>query len=320
MRYINDRNTVELFRKINELQSPYSQKGTKDSERVSITDLSVDDLKEMTLDVFHELKLKVNQVAYGYANSLLITGASGLGKTYDTEQALDKSGKEYESISGGVSTAGLFELLFTRNDEIILFDDCDSVFGNQESVNILKAALDSGTVRKVSRNIKTHFNTRGMSMEDIMANYEGDESKAYNKSLFDIKNKGKLPQSFIYTGRIIFISNFSGDEIDPTIITRVSAHVDIDLSHQEVIERMNMIIKAVRPQVPLDKKEEVLRVMDYLHTHYVTRYPITIRGLINAIDTRVANDFLTNAGGRSVPMWQLLLKKDMLGNKVIKRD
>lgn len=318
MRFITNRNRYNYLLRVNEIRSAYSN-NDDGSERVSIMDLDIEDLKSLRLDVFQEIELKVNQVAYGYANSLLITGSGGLGKSYDTEKALEKSNKDYESISGGISTAGLFELLFTRNGEIILFDDCDSVFDTQESVNILKAALDSKPTRKISRSIKTHFDTKGMTMDDIMANYTGDITKSHNRSLFDIKNKGKLPKTFIYTGKIIFISNLKGSEVDPTIITRVSAHVDVDLTHEEIINRMRMIIKNVRPNVPMEDKEEVLRLIDYLNTNYVTRYPITIRGLINAIDTRFANDFRTTINGKSIPMWQLLIKKDMLGNKIIKR-
>lgn len=329
MRFIIDKNKHEYLLRINEILSTIPEENRPDPN--SIIGMDIDELNSINLDIFEEIKIKVNQVAYGYANSLVITGMSGVGKTHDTEEALDKSNKEYESISGGISTAGLFELLFTRNGEIILFDDCDSVFDTTDSVNILKAALDSKSVRKISRSLKTHFDTKGMSMEDIMANYEGDytkmsksevggnSNKAARPHLFNISNKGKLPKSFIYTGRIIFISNKKKSEIDPTIITRASAHIDVDLTHEKVLNRMRMVMRAIHPNISMQKKEEVLKLIDHLSTNYVTRHPITIRGLDNAIQTRISNDFMHQINGRSIPMWQLLIKNDMLGDNVIKR-
>lgn len=302
-----------------EIKSPEKFDKQGKPKPVSIIGMDIDDLKDINIDVFETIKYKVYQVAYGYAKSLLITGQGGLGKSYDTEKALKETGKDYYSISGGISTAGLFELLFRRNGEIILFDDCDSVFDNPESINILKAALDSKPVRKISREIKTHFDTKGMTMKDIMANYLGDRERADNPHLFKSINQGRLPKSFTYTGRIIFISNLKGSEIDPTIITRVSAHVDVDLTHDEIMSRMRKIMKAVHKNVPMEKKEEVLRLVDYLSTNFVTRHPISIRGLINAIETRVANEFTTKIGGREIPMWQLLIKQDMLGKNPVRK-
>tara|TARA_R110000772_G_scaffold95789_2_gene194142 strand:+ start:456 stop:1478 length:1023 start_codon:yes stop_codon:yes gene_type:complete len=334
MKFVIDKNRHEYLSRINEILAnipPKNDNGDEKERPFSIADMDMDELDNLNLDVFDEIRLKVNQVAYGYANSLLITGQSGVGKSYDTEQALEKSNKEYESISGGVSTAGLFELLFVRNGEIILFDDCDSVFGSIESINILKSALDSKPIRKISRSIKSHFETKGMSQEDIMANYLGDYTKMSKSEtsdnpnevarphLFNIANKDKLPKNFIYTGRIIFISNFQKDEIDPTIITRASAHIDVNLTHDEIISRMRMVLKATYKNVPMEKKEEVLRLIDYLNTNYVTRHPLSIRGLINAIETRLANDFPTQINGRSIPMWQLLIKKNMLGKNSVRR-
>jgi hypothetical protein len=331
MKFVINKNRHEYLRRINEVLANIPQNDDEKPKPFSIADLNMDELDKLNLDVFDEIRLKVNQLAYGYAVSLVITGMSGVGKTHDTEQALINTNKDYESVSGGISTPGLFELLFTRNGEIILFDDCDSVFDNQDSINILKAALDSKKIRKISRSLKTHFDTKGMSQEDILANHLGDYTKMSKSEisenpnevarphLFNISNKGKLPKNFIYTGRIIFISNYKKEDIDPTLVTRASANIDVKLTHDEVLARMKMILKFVYKNLSMDKKEEVLRLMDYLSTNYVTKNPLSIRGLINAIETRISNDFPTTINGRSIPMWQLLIKKEMLGKNAARR-
>ena len=291
-----------------------------DGRPVTQSLMDMESLEDINIDVFEIIKYKVLQVAYGHAISLLITGQGGLGKSYEVEKALQDNRKEFEMISGGITSAGLFEFLFKHNGELVIFDDCDSVFGNIESVNILKAALDTKPVRKITRSVKGHFDVKGMTEQDIIANFEGDESKAQNKDLFDPSNKGKMPKAFVYTGRVIFISNLSSKEIDPTIITRTSAHIDVNLTHDEVIERMRNVMRHVHKDVPEHMKEETLQLMDFLSQNYVTRHPLTIRGFVNAIETRVANDKLTKEiGGKKYPVWQLLIKQDMLGANAVRR-
>lgn len=308
------------LRYIKEVNSPSPYDSGNNISDIDILNLGSDELSNVSIDVFEEIRYKVLQVVYGYGISLIITGQGGLGKSYEVEQALEESNKKYKFISGGITTAGLFELLFTSNDQLLVFDDCDSVFDNQDSVNILKSALDSKKKRIVSREIKTHFDTEGMTQNDIMSNYKGDPSIADNKNLVDPKNKGKLPKNFQYNGRVIFISNLKIDKIDPVLITRSSAHIDVDLTHDKIIERMKKVIRKIRPGVPYEKKEKVLRLMDYFSMNYKTKHPLSIRGLGNAIDTMVANSMTKSINGKNIPMWQILLKQDMLGDKAERRE
>ena len=286
---------------------------------IDILNIPDKDLANVSMDVFETIRLKVFQVSYGYGTSLIITGQGGLGKSYEVKQSLKESRKEFYFIKGGTSTAGLFETLFTYNGGLIVFDDCDSVFDNVESVNILKSATDSDEERIISRRIKTHFETKGMSQADIMSNYTGDISLADKKENFNPSNKGKLPKSFEFTGRIIFISNLNINEIDPVLINRASAHIDVDLTHDQIIERMRRVLRGVRRDVDFESKERVLRLIDFFSMNYVTLQPLTIRGLLNAVDTMVANTMTKEINGKNIPMWQILLKQDMLGSKAVKR-
>lgn len=320
MNYLRNREQQVLITK-RILESLEKDEEFKDGRPIPLSLTDLESLDDITIDVFELIKYKVLQVAYGHAKSLLITGLGGLGKSYEVEQALKENNKEYEMVSGGITTSGLYEFLFKYNGELIIFDDCDSVFGNLESVNVLKAALDTKPVRRISRPIKGYFNVKGMTQEDIMANYLGNENMSKNKSLFDVTNKGKMPQAFEYTGRIIFISNLTSKDVDPTIITRVSAHIDVSMTHDEVIDRMRMVMKHIHKDIPIKMKEEVLLLLDFLSRNYVTRHPLSIRGFGNAIETRVANDGLTKTIGSKVyPLWQIMIKQDMLGTNAVRRD
>ncbi len=288
----------------------------------SFMDMDTEEMNSINLEIFELIKEKTMQVAYGYANSLIITGQSGVGKTFDVLDTLKKAnqieGKDYILNAGNISPSGLFEELFINHDRLLVFDDCDSVL---EDVNTLKAALDSNDPRVVTRKLKTHFSVVGMTMRDIMANYEGDESMAENKDLFDKKNKGKLPKKFLFTGRIIFISNKKQDEINDALITRSTASIDVDLTHEEVLVRLRSILKSMKPGVPEEMKEEVLNLVDYLTMKYKTRHELSIRTVGNAIDTRVSNDKrYKEINGKTYPLWAVMVKQDLVGKTAIPRD
>jgi hypothetical protein len=286
----------------------------------SIMDIPKEELYDLKLDVFELIREKVLQVAYGYANSLIITGGSGLGKTFEVTEALKESRANYKFVKGDITTSGLYELLFLNNDELIVFDDCDAVLTNVDP-NILKSALDSYPEREVSRELTSHFNTKNMSMKDILANYYGNQNEADNPKLFDPKNKGKLPKNFIFTGRVIFISNLKLKEVDANLITRATATIDVDLTHEEVLERLRKVMKAMKPKVPMEMKEEVLKLVDYLTMNFKTRHPLNIRTVANAIDTRTANDKrYKEIRGKRFPLWQLMIKEDLVGKKAEKRE
>ena len=298
----------------------YSIKEDNNNDDISsIMGLSDEELDNITIDVFELMSEKVMQVAFGYANSLIITGGSGLGKTHTVKESLNTSRTNYKLVKGDITTSGLYQLLLNNHDKLIVFDDCDSVL-TEVDPNILKAALDSYAEREVSRQISSHFRTEGMTMKDIMANYLGKVSMAENKDLFNPKNKGKLPQTFIFTGRVIFISNLKLSEVDKNLITRATATIDVDLTHQQVLERLNKVMSNMKKNVPEKMKNEVLKLVDYLTMNFETRNPLNIRTVSNAIDTRVSNDKRYKViNGKKFPLWQIMIKEDLVGKKAKRR-
>ena len=322
---VNALNMIEKYfnNNISELHDPNMRDAPKEkSEVISIMDLDEKEFENISLDLFELLKYKIYQIANKYSKtySLIITGISGVGKSYDSAQALKEMRADYKSITGSVTTAGLYDLLYRYHDQLILIDDADSVFKSENSVNMLKGALDSSEVRVVSNEVATNFQTDGMTMNDIIANTSGDISKAENPNLFKAKNKGRMPKNFYFTGKIIFISNLDGEDFNSALITRASAHIDIQMTHNEILDRMKLVMKRMHPNVDYDKKIEVLNLIDFLTSTYETRYPLSIRFLYNAIDTMNSNQMLTTINGKKLPMWQIMIKQDMLPPIPIKRD
>jgi hypothetical protein len=85
-----------------------------------------------------------------------------------------------------MSAIGLYCKLFNYadKDNVLVFDDCDSVLLDDLSLNILKAALDS------KKNRTIHWNTDS----------------------FKLRNEG-VPDSFTFKGSAIFITNIKFDNV-----------------------------------------------------------------------------------------------------------
>jgi len=93
-------------------------------------------------------------VAAGAFNSLLISGRAGTGKTYSVDRAMADEGlvegDDWMKISGAVSTIMMYKVMYQFKTKVLVFDDCDAVFSNEDGRNILKTALDTKKIRKVS--------------------------------------------------------------------------------------------------------------------------------------------------------------------------
>jgi hypothetical protein len=178
---------------------------------------------------FEFLSDLTSMVVNGITPSIIVTGPGGLGKTYSITKEIERNNLspcEYTHIKGYSTSRGLYNALFDNNGKLIIFDDCDSVLEDKVAINILKSALDSYDVRKI------HWMAKMNKNDDY-------------------------PQSFEFTGRIIFISNKESSKIDSAILSR-SIVIDLTMSQDEKIERMSHIIGYIMPDCPLDIKKDAL--------------------------------------------------------------
>lgn len=111
----------------------------------------------------------------GRLQSLIISGPPGLSKSWTIKHAIDASGRLrhdgmtdvggggpmevdgmktngwYDWISGGCSEVGLYRALWNmRKGGVLVFDDCDGVYRDEDSINLLKIATDTTKERLVS--------------------------------------------------------------------------------------------------------------------------------------------------------------------------
>lgn len=186
--------------------------------------------------------------------SLVVCGQGGLGKTHSVTKTIEENNlepAEYVFFKGYSTARGLYNTLFDNNGKLIIFDDCDSVLDDKVAVNILKSALDSYEKRTISWMTKM------------------------NKS-------DEYPQQFDFTGRIIFISNKSKEKIDEAILTR-SLTVDLTMTPDDKISRMEAILENIMPDYDIDLKKDAL---DFL-TSVKDEVSLNIRMLIMVTKMRL---------------------------------
>ena len=105
-----------------------------------------------------------------FVKSLLVIGAPSSGKTFNIMDTIKKAGlKEGENYvikKGKISALGMYRTLIEQIDGLTIFDDCDSVVGDPDGVNMLKGALDTDPIRQISYDVQGMMNTSAMKEED----------------------------------------------------------------------------------------------------------------------------------------------------------
>ena len=204
--------------------------------------------------IFDDLKTYVNLVIKGSQPSLLITGSPGVGKTHVVTELLRDSRKEFIHVKGKSTAMGMYSTLYENNGKIVVFDDCDSVFASDDTVNILKGALDSYGERNIS-----WISSRPMKTST------GE----------------KIPNSFTFTGSVIFISNLPQRKIDDAIKSR-SFVIEVALTPEDMLKKMRKELPNVLPSVPKYLKQTALSFIERI-SNKTDKLELNMRTLIKAI-------------------------------------
>ena len=163
-------------------------------------------------DVLNKLTLGARR---GDIRGAFVTGAPGIGKTYGVEKTLAEAGmieqfenspQHYEVVSGAMTSLGLYMKLFEfcEAGKVLVIDDCDDVFNDDTSLNLLKAALDTSAKRKLYWNVASH-----------------------------VLDKADVPNDFEFEGSIIFISNINFRKVRSN---RLRSHLSALMSRSHFLD------------------------------------------------------------------------------------
>ena len=218
---------------------------------------------------FDFLTKLTKMVAKFQTPSLICSGAGGLGKSYTIMKTLEDMGlmdvslldskepipSSYRVVKGASTPLGLYRILYENRDSIVILDDCDRVFSDSISVNLLKGALDSNTRRVIS------WKSERMSDD--------------------------LPSVFEYNGGVIIITNVESDKLDGAVRTR-SMIVDLSMNNLERIERMKTLIESEN-FMPDNLHHHKMEALELIKTLSSKLKELSLRTLIKTIKIRAAN-------------------------------
>lgn len=136
-------------------------------------------------------------VVDGVVRSMIVVGPPGVGKSFNVVKKLEEANLfnmiggdiRFEVVKGATTALGLYAKLYeySKEGDVLVFDDCDSILMDELSLNILKAALDTNKKRTI------HWNS---------------DSKL-------LQREG-IPNKFDFKGACIFITNIKFDSIRST--------------------------------------------------------------------------------------------------------
>lgn len=223
----------------------------------------------------------MNMVITGTQPSVIITGEGGLGKTFTVMKCLKEAGLEnvrdsigelvegeadeeifrltgdYIVVKGYTTPKGLFRTLYENRNRIVVFDDCDSLWKNDTSTNLLKAALDSYDQRWLT------WNSEGWGESD-------------------------LPKCFLFTGQVVFISNLAQHDLDQAVRSR-SMCVDLAMTIDQKIDRMEHLV-TLDSFIPEHTVEHKLDALAFIDQFKHQAKEISLRTLISITKIRASKE------------------------------
>ena len=154
-------------------------------------------IKERLRNRFRILTEMTKAVKRGDVNAMIVSGAPGVGKSHGIEEVMHRyetlemlgMEKKHEFVKGNMSAIGLYVKLYNMRgkDNVIIFDDCDGIFEDVLTLNILKAALDSKPKRTINWNTDS-FKLRNEDVPDSFT-FEGSAIFITNAKFSDVRSK-----------------------------------------------------------------------------------------------------------------------------------
>jgi len=218
-----------------------------------------------------------NATIRGDIKAMIVVGPPGVGKSYGVETQLEKASlmhdlsghrRPYEVVKGAMSAIGLYCKLheYKKSDNVLVFDDCDSVLQDELSLNILKAALDSKKDRRI----------------------------CWNTDSYKLRNEG-VPDSFTFRGSAIFITNINFENVkSKKLQDHLSAvhsrchYLDLTLdTARDKLLRIKQIAGTGALYQDYDfSKEQVQEQLDYLESNKDRLNELSLRMALKIADLR----------------------------------
>lgn len=241
---------------------------------------------------FEVIERMVNEVAASNCPSLIISGPAGVGKTFTVVKALrhymssiaplmgiDVS---YDSLSGTMTPINLYKKLYANRAKgsVLILDDMDSVFSNESSLNLLKAALDLNDNKTIGYFSESH-----------------------------VLNRENIPNEFEFQGSVIFLTNIDFNDGPKSLRPHLSALLSrshyVDLGLRSPAEMMAWIVKTIN-------ETDIISDLDETDRQDLMAFLITNQNSLNELSLRMVKKLASLS--RMGPGWQDVANVTCLAN------
>lgn len=262
-----------------------SELDSDNNNSVVLSEESDEEIENRIADTYDTLETLVSAVSANTVNALVVSGGPGIGKSYTVNKILSEI-DEYNFVfhRGYLKATHLFRLLWENRHPgmVIVIDDSDKIFGEEDSLNLLKVALELKPVRRI-----------GWGSE---------------KEFVDQDNE-IIPRYFDYCGSVIFLTN-KDIQKEASANTKHSEHIAalgdralvLSMKIRTSREYLIAIKKAIKEGMLVNKgftQDEENEIMNFFEEHVDSFEEISLRTI-----EKVAALYRANHS-----KWQKLTKK-----------
>ena len=255
----------------------------EDGENVASTETAKvetdDEIIERLRERFEILEDMTYAACDGVVRGMVVTGPPGVGKSFGVEKVLKEAGimkklsqdslRKFGVEKGAATPIGLYQLLYdySADGSVLVLDDCDSVLYDELSLNLLKAALDSGKKRTLSWR---------------------SESRA-------LANNG-VPDQFDFKGSIIFITNVKfertrgklKDHLDAIMSRCHYLDLTLDTMRDKFLRCKQIVADGMLNEYKFSDEDKT-DLMDYIYTNKNKLREMSLRMVLKIADLKKMN-------------------------------
>ncbi len=202
----------------------------------------------------------IQGICKGEFRSVIVNGPPGVGKSYSVDAYLQQYANEdcYKVAAGHMTPLSLYGNLYQYRNvgDVLVLDDIDSVFSKIEGINLLKAAMDTKPVRRIS----------------------------WESSSTVVMNLG-LPPHFEFKGSIVLISNIGfvqkkgkmQEHLDALKDRSYSLHIS-DNTREELYQQVCFMVikKGLLKEFDL-AAEQQSKILDYIGSNLDQLNKVSLR-------------------------------------------
>lgn len=217
--------------------------------KIETSEISDDELSKRISSRFTTLRRMTEGSASGIVRSMIVTGPGGLGKSHTVSEVINSLPEErVKHIRGYIRPTGLYKTLYENRfkKNVIVFDDADSIFADETSLNLLKAACDSTDKRRLSWMSMAEFYDEGGDLIPNSFDFEGCVIFITNKDLqSEVDRSGKLAPHF------------------EAMISR-SHYIDLGIkTPRDYIIRIKQVIESgMLSEMPNELKDDIIKFIE----------------------------------------------------------